>query len=50
MIHIRNKSEIAQLREAGRMTAECMQYLSTLIQSGITTGELDRQTWRNSHL
>lgn len=43
MIHIRNKSEIAQLREAGRMTAQCMQHLAALIEAGITTGELDRQ-------
>ena len=43
MIHIRNESEIACLREAGRQTALCMQYLSGMIEVGITTGELDRQ-------
>ena len=42
MIHIRNKREIALLREAGRQTARCMEYISGLIAPGITTGELDR--------
>ena len=43
MIHIRNESEIARLREAGRRTAQCMQFLGGLIDCGITTGELDSQ-------
>lgn len=42
MIQIRNHSEIAKLREAGRQTARCMEYISGLIAPGITTGELDR--------
>ena len=43
MIHIRNESEIAHLREAGRQTACCMQHIAGLIACGITTGELDRE-------
>ena len=43
MIHIRNDSEIAHLREAGRQTALCMQHIAALIECGITTGELDRE-------
>ena len=43
MIHIRNESEIAMLREAGRRTAQCMEHLRGLVAPGITTGELDKE-------
>lgn len=42
MIHIRSASEIEKLREAGRRTAQCMEYISGYVQAGMTTGELDR--------
>ena len=42
MITIRTKSEIAKLREAGRIVAKTHEYLKQFIKPGITTKELDK--------
>ena len=42
MITLRNSSEIALLREAGRVVAKTHQYLKDFIKEGITTKELDK--------
>lgn len=41
MIHIRSQSEIALLRQAGRIVAEVLDGLEKLIHPGVTTHELD---------
>ncbi|MGI6316711.1 MAG: type I methionyl aminopeptidase [Christensenellales bacterium] len=41
MIHLRNTHQISLLREAGRITAGCMEIVSSLIRPGVTTGELN---------
>lgn len=43
MIIIKNKDEIARLREANRIIAELFEHIRTMIQPGITTMELDQE-------
>ncbi len=42
MIELKNAKEIALMREAGRLTAQCMELVSQMVRPGITTQELDR--------
>lgn len=39
---LKNKHQIAQLREAGRLVAQTYEVLRPHIVPGVTTGELDR--------
>lgn len=41
MIHLRNAHQISLLREAGRITAGCMETVSKLVRPGVTTRELN---------
>lgn len=43
MIIIKNRDEIRQMRESGRIAARVRDELAALIAPGITTGELDRK-------
>ena len=43
MISIKSPSEIEKMRAAGRLTAQARKLAGTLIQPGITTGEIDRE-------
>jgi methionyl aminopeptidase len=42
MINIKSTEEIALMRNAGRLTAQCMRKVEELIRPGVTTAELDR--------
>ena len=42
MIKIKSQSEIEYMRQAGRIVAECHEFIATKIRPGITTLELDR--------
>jgi methionyl aminopeptidase len=41
-VSIKSAEEIARMREAGRLAAELLDYLTPHVQAGITTGEIDR--------
>lgn len=41
-IALKTPQEINKMRVAGRLTAEVLDYITPLVRSGITTGELDR--------
>ncbi len=41
MIILKSEREIGLMREAGRIVAECHEYLARAIRPGVTTGELD---------
>ena len=42
MIHLRSPEEVAKIREAARMVADCLDLLETLVAPGVSTLELDR--------
>ena len=42
MISIKGPSEIALMREAGRITSEALRLGGSLVRPGVTTGEIDR--------
>lgn len=42
MINLKNSEEIELIRASGRIAAQTLDYLATLIKPGITTGQLDR--------
>ena len=42
MILIRSAAEIAQMRTACRLTAQCMAVVAALVRPGVTTAQLDR--------
>lgn len=42
MINIKSPSEIEAMRAAGKIVAECHEYLGGYVRPGVTTGELDR--------
>lgn len=41
-VHLKNREEIEQMRIAGRLAAEVLDFITPHIKPGITTGELDR--------
>ena len=41
-VHIKSADEIAQMRVAGRLASEVLDYIAPHVMPGITTGELDR--------
>jgi len=41
-IHIKNASEIAKMRVAGRLAAEVLEMIAAHVRAGVTTEELDR--------
>ena len=43
MINIKSESEIIKMRNAGNLTAKCMEIVKTMIKSGITTSEIDKE-------
>jgi methionyl aminopeptidase len=42
MILIKSAAEIAEMRKACRLTAQCMDIVAALVRPGVTTAELDR--------
>lgn len=42
MIHVKSESDIAQMREAGRMVANVLSLLSEYAKPGVTTAKLDK--------
>jgi methionyl aminopeptidase len=42
LIHLRSPEEVAKIREAARMVADCLDLLETLVAPGVSTLELDR--------
>ncbi|MCK5128522.1 MAG: type I methionyl aminopeptidase [Clostridiales bacterium] len=43
MIHIKSASEIAKMRLACALTAQCMNIVETMIKPGVTTREIDKK-------
>ena len=41
-VHLKNREEIEQMRLAGRLAAEVLDFITPHIKPGVTTGELDR--------
>jgi methionyl aminopeptidase len=41
-IHLKTPEEVGQMRVAGRLAAEVLDFVSSRVKPGITTGELDR--------
>jgi methionyl aminopeptidase len=41
-VHIKSADEIAQMRVAGRLAAEVLDFIAPYVRPGVTTGELDR--------
>ncbi|TDN69683.1 type I methionyl aminopeptidase [Paraburkholderia sp. BL10I2N1] len=41
-ITLKNEDDIAQMRIAGRLASEVLDYITPFVKAGITTGELDR--------
>ena len=42
MIELKSKHEIELMREAGRLTAQCMDLMAQMVRPGVTTRELDQ--------
>jgi len=41
-VSLKSAEDIAQMRVAGRLAAEVLDYITPFVQAGVTTGELDR--------
>ena len=44
MLKIKSKKEIELMRQAGRIVGQVLEKLALLVEPGITTGQLDRQS------
>ena len=47
MIYVKNKKDIELMRESCRLTKMAINFVGEHIKPGITTGELDKITWKH---